>query len=769
MSSALFPAVGVGGHALVRTLDAIEDSSRSLTSGDAPEISTITDVNGEPMAWIYEQRRVTVDGSQISQAMKDAIVAIEDRRFWEHSGVDWQGTARALVTNVRSGEVQQGASTIEQQFIKNHALLVEAKTDAERRKAVATDYGRKLREIRIAQDLEQTMTKDEVLTGYLNLVPFGNGAFGVEAAAQTYFGIPAAELSIAQAALLAGMVQQTSGLDPYANPAGALDRRNAVLAAMAATGAVPQEQIDQASNEPLGVLPEPNRIPQGCITAGDRGFFCDYVVDWLNRHGLDTQELARGGYQVRTTLDPRVQESIQNAVRANADPRAEGVAEVMNVIEPGEDSRRVLAMASSRAYGLNMEEKQTVQPQPWAMLGNGAGSVHKIFAATAAVERGMGIEATLDVPKRYEASGLGEGGADNCPPGKYCVENTGSYKSKMTLTDALAQSPNTAFVILAEKVGVPAVVDAAVRLGLRSYTDPGTFDGESSIADYVRDNQLGSFVLGPTPVRALELANVGATLASDGRWCEPNPIDAITTKDGDPVPLDVPDCEDAVDKDVARAVAQALSKDVTDGTAKDAAENAGWSGGLAAKTGTTESHQSAAFLGFTKGLAASTYVYNDSTTTRELCSSPLRQCAKGDLFGGKEPARTWFAGIKPIIGDFGGPGLLEMNDDYKSNTAGIPDVVGLDEDDATEILEDAGFTVRRTWVSETGRPRGEVHDIANRESVIRGGTVVIAVSDGTDPPAPEPEPVDAFEDLPESIDIPGFGEIPLPRSDNDGE
>ena len=280
VAAAIFPIAGGGGYLTARTADDLAMSSRSVIGGEAPEITTITDANGDPMAWLYDQRRTSVEEWEISRDMKNAIVSIEDRRFWDHSGVDWQGTLRAALANLTSGSVQQGASTIEQQLIKNHTLLVEAETEAERRAATATDYGRKLREIRIAQDLEDEMTKEEVLTGYLNIVPFGNGAFGIENAARTYFDASAKDLNIPQSALLAGLVQQTSGLNPYTNPDGAMARRNDVLRAMADTGAITQAQANDAIATDLGVLPEPNRLPQGCIAAGDRGFFCDYVIDY---------------------------------------------------------------------------------------------------------------------------------------------------------------------------------------------------------------------------------------------------------------------------------------------------------------------------------------------------------------------------------------------------------------------------------------------------------------------------------------------------------
>ena len=773
VAAAIFPIAGGGGYLTARTADDLAMSSRSVIGGEAPEITTITDANGDPMAWLYDQRRTSVEEWEISRDMKNAIVSIEDRRFWDHSGVDWQGTLRAALANLTSGSVQQGASTIEQQLIKNHTLLVEAETEAERRAATATDYGRKLREIRIAQDLEDEMTKEEVLTGYLNIVPFGNGAFGIENAARTYFDASAKDLNIPQSALLAGLVQQTSGLNPYTNPDGAMARRNDVLRAMADTGAITQAQANDAIATDLGVLPEPNRLPQGCIAAGDRGFFCDYVIDYLATHGLDRTKLSRGGYTVKTTLDPVVQDNAQRGLREQASPTAGGVAEVMSIVEPGADSRRVLAMASSRVYGLDAEAMQTVQPQPFTPVGNGAGSIFKIFAATAAVEKGMGIDTSLPVPRRYEASGLGDGGAAGCPPGLYCVENTGTFPPSMTLREALAKSPNTPFVAMSEQVGVDGVVDMAVRLGMRSYTEPGSFDGESSVAQYVSDNTLGSFVLGPTPVDGLELSNVGATLASDGRWCEPNPIEEITDRDGNPVQIDRPDCEQAVDAGVAHAMAQALSADTVDGTAEDAARAYGWDGPVAAKTGTTESNQSAAFLGFTAGLAAAVYAYNDSPTVTELCTSPLRQCGSGDLYGGREPARTWFSAVSPIIEDHGGKTLPEMAPEYGAGTAkaSLPPVEGMQEADARKTLEDAGYKVDSVTASQTGRPRGTVTGVRVPGLLLEGGTVTLEVSDGSRRPPPprttqappRPAPGGGAPSLPDSINIPGFGRIPLPR------
>lgn len=639
---ALAPLAGVSGVATARINETMQSNLADMADGGTPGVTTVTDVNGDPMAHIFKQRRHPVASEGISPAVKDAIVAIEDRRFYEHEGVDLQGFARAMVTNVMAGGVEEGASTINQQYVKNYLLLVDAETEEEQAAAIETSIPRKLREMRMASDLDQLLTKDEVLTRYLNLVPFGNGAYGIEAAAQTYFGIPAAELNVPQAAMLAGIPQSSSLLNPYTNVEGVTQRRNTVLQAMVDAGYVAQADADQYKQQDLGVMDSPATLPNGCIGAGDRGFFCDYALTYLESKGLPRDELANGGYTIRTTLDPAVQSLAHDSVTTYVNPNTPGVASVLNVVEPGRDSRDILAMTSSRDYGLNLDAGETMLPQPTSLIGNGAGSIFKIFTAAAAIEQGMGLDTMLNVPTRYEATGMGSGGAAGCPANTYCVENAGSYRPQMSLTDALAQSPNTTFVQMIDQVGVTPVVDMSVKLGLRSYEVENSHSEGYSIAEYMREANLGSYTLGPTAVNPLELSNVGATLASHGTWCEPNPISSVTNREGEEVYLERPECEQVLDPSVADTLTLGLSRDAENGTAADAARTTGWSAPIAAKTGTTESHQSSAFLGYNSNIAAAPYIYNDGTNTMSLCTSPVQQCSSGGLYGGLEPARTFF-------------------------------------------------------------------------------------------------------------------------------
>lgn len=777
LAALLFPVVGGVGLISNRASDVVANGSAQLVEGEVPAVTTMVDAKGNPIAWLYSQRRFEVPGDKIADTMKLAIVSIEDKRFAEHNGVDWKGTLTGLA-GYASGDVDtRGGSTLEQQYVKNYQLLVIAQTDAEKRAAVETTPARKLREIRMALTLDKTFTKPEILTRYLNLVSFGNGAFGIQDAAQTYFGIDASQLNWQQAALLAGMVQSTSTLNPYTNPDGALARRNLVLDTMIDNVPDKADELRAAKQEPLGILPQPNELPRGCIAAGDRAFFCDYVQEYLARAGISKDQLSKGGYLIKTTLDPDVQNSVKSAVDSLAPPDINGIASVMSVVLPGKDAHPVVAMVSNRTYGLNSAAGETMQPQPFSLAGDGAGSIFKIFTTAAALDMGMGINANLDAPARFEAKGLGSGGAKGCPRETWCVQNDGNYRGSMSVTDALAQSPNTAFAKLISQVGVPRAVDMAVKLGLRSYAEPGTarpYDPETneSLADFIKRQNLGSFTLGPIQVNALELSNVAATLASGGTWCPPNPIDKLYDRNGNEVSVTTETCDQVVPEGLANTLANAMSKDDTAGTAAGSARSVGWDLPSSGKTGTTEAHRSSGFLGFTNRYAAAAYIYDDSTTPSDLCSWPLRQCGDGNLYGGNEPAKTWFTAMKPIAGNFGDVALPPTDPRYVDGGPGsrVPTVAGLTQDAARTRLRESGFQVadQATPVNSTS-PSGTVVGTSPGGQTIPGSIITIQISNGI-PPAPPPPPpgappIPGLDGAPFGqtvVEIPGLPPITVP-------
>ncbi|MEO9222341.1 MAG: transglycosylase domain-containing protein, partial [Mycobacteriaceae bacterium] len=351
----MFPTVGGIGLLSNKTSDTVDNISSELSQGQVPQTTTMLDAAGNPIAYLYDPngRRTVVAGDKISDAMKLAIVSIEDKRFYEHSGVDWRGTARAFFTNSSSGETQQGASTLTQQYVKNYLLLVVAQNDAERRAATEPTIARKLKEIRISLALDQQLGKQEILTRYLNIVPFGSGAYGIQSAAQTYFGINASALNVPQSAMLAGMVQSSS-ITPYTNPDAVLARRNVVLDTMQANGVLNATDTASAKASPLGVLSQPQAVPNGCIGAAgaqSTGFFCSYVIKYLADAGISPDQVNKGGYTIKTTLDPKVQAAAKTATNKYAPADLKNIASVMDIVQPGQTEHKVLAMADSRTYG----------------------------------------------------------------------------------------------------------------------------------------------------------------------------------------------------------------------------------------------------------------------------------------------------------------------------------------------------------------------------------------------------------------------------------
>jgi membrane peptidoglycan carboxypeptidase len=725
--------------------DSLNSVSTDLASGQLPQTSTITDAAGAPIAYLFDQNRQPVGADKIAPAMKAAIVAIEDRRFYQHQGVDWQGTIRAMVANSASGDVVQGASTLTQQYVKNYLLYVEARTEAERLEATEQTPARKLREARIALQMERSLSKEEILDRYLNIVFWGNGAYGVSAAARTYFDTTADRLTVAQAALLAGMVRSTAQFDPVTHPEAALERRNLVIAQMQEQGMIDQTQAQQATAAPLGIANPLGSLDNGCVGAGDAGFFCKYVTDYLAEAGMPIDQILRGGYTIRTTLDRNAMEKMKASLNAQVPADASNVADVMAIVEPGRDHHKVVAMGSSRTFGLDTKAQQTSYGLPYEPVNLGAGSVYKIFTTATAMEKGLGINYQMTVPPSGYASPIYVDGNGRPIP----VANAEAVlPGKLSVTDALAQSPNTAFVKLEEFTGVPDVVDMAVRLGMKSlattpFVDPNTGRRtDRSIAEVTKAQKLASFTLGVTPTSVLELANVGATLASSGTWCPPTPIESITDPNGQPVPVTEAPCNQAVDPGLANTLLTALSKDdQPGGTAAGAAASVGWNRPLAAKTGTTQQHKSAAFVGIVPQLAGAVITFDNSDSPKPLCdgAGAPYPCREGNVFGGNTPARTWFGAMKPLLDPLPVEPLPPTDPRYTEGGAEstVPHVVGKSLDDARAILDRAGFQTTTRTVDNRA-DKGTVVGQDPDGTALPGETVVLQVSSGEVPPPPPP-------------------------------
>lgn len=641
--------------------DSVDGISASLASSQQPLVTTVTDRDGNPIATLFDQYRLPATYDQISAAMKAAIVSVEDRRFFSEGGVDPKGMLRAALHD-SSGGSTQGGSTITQQYVKNYLINVVDRNDkAAQYSDKADTLARKLREAKIAVQLGQSESKEDILTGYLNVVEFSGNIYGIGAAAKAYFGTTPDKLNVQQSALLAGMVNNPNLYNPYTHPQQALERRNTVIDDMVSNRTLAEPDAETAKAAPLGVLENGPQIPSStCMGAApDAGFFCQYAEQYLIQAGFTADQLATGGYTIKTTMDPVVSQTVKNAVEANVPTTQYGVANTFAVIRPGASAHEVLAMVANRNYGTDPAQGET-SSNIVANASNvfGAGSSFKIFTSAAALESG---KAGLNTPLPNQAGQcFTQPGANKYTP-PYCVQNDGTnYPDPISLRDGLATSPNVAFVGLESQVGMPAVLDMARRLGLRNTlntNDAGaTPDPSSQNPQYSEPqsqyfgNKL-SFTLGNSPVSTLEMSNVSATLMSGGMWCPPNPIMSVTDRDGAPVPVKQQACEQVVAPGLANSLEAGLSQDTISGTSASAARSAGWAHADIGKTGTTQQSESVAFVGGVDDYAVASMVFADGPKPEEVCPGTpvhLGSCGHG-AFGGTVAAPPYFHAFSQLL------------------------------------------------------------------------------------------------------------------------
>ncbi|MFE7204017.1 transglycosylase domain-containing protein [Pseudonocardia alni] len=667
-------------------LAAVASTVPDGATGDLPDAATLpaatvlTDRDGTPIAYLDEQYRIPVSYDRIAPSMVAAIVDVEDRRFFDESGVDPVGTLRALVTDAAGGAVQ-GGSTITQQYVKNWLIDVADRDDPAAQRADHADTPtRKIREAVLAQRLAHGTSKQDVLAGYLNTVEFTGNVYGVEAAARAWFGTDAAHLTVPQAALLAGAVNNPTLFDPFRHPQAATDRRDTVIAAMRDAGSLTPAQAAEATAAPLGVRAGGPQVPgHNCYGATDgAGFLCEYAVSELERAGFTEQQLDTGGYTIRTTLDPAATASAQQAVDTNVPRTQDGVANTLALIRPGHGDaatgdHQILAMVANRRPGTDAAAGDTTRDLVAAPSNVfGAGSTFKIFTTAAALEAGtVGYDSTLPDP----ASACFPGAGSSCYP---VSNDTPDYPDPIPLPVALATSPNTAFVDLEERTGIAKVVDMARRLGLRDTLtsnaaggtpDPSSPDARISQPQSTFFADLPSFTLGVSPVSTLEMANVAATVQSDGVWCAPDAVLSVTDRGGAAVPVNRPACEQAVAPGIAHTLSAGLGGDTVSGTSAAAARAAGWTRPTIGKTGTTNSSESVAFVGGTGGIdgvAGSSMVFADGPNPSEICPGDpvhLGDCGHG-AFGGTVAAPPFFAAVDPLVAGRADVPLPDPDPDY---------------------------------------------------------------------------------------------------------
>ncbi|MGY1811482.1 transglycosylase domain-containing protein [Blastococcus sp. SYSU D00820] len=746
VAALLFPWIGGPGLAAQTSTSLFGDIPAELTDQTPPGNTVLLAANGEPITWFYEENRAPVTGDQVAQVMKEAMVAIEDARFYEHNGLDVQGTLRALVINVAADTVREGGSTLTQQLVKQ-TLLQTADTAEERAAAIEQTVGRKLREARLALALEEVYSKDEILTRYLNIVYFGQNAYGIQPAARAFFGVDASALNLPQAALLAGLAQSPTRFDPFTDPEAATDRRNVVLSRMAQQGYIDETEAQQAQAAPLGLAPAP-APRRGCVEASVGPFVCDFVQKYLIQElGMTQTQLDNGGYVIQTTLDPELQRAGDAAV-LNTLPLGDSLAGMFSAVEPG--TGHLLALSVNRVFGYDVNDPAQESYNLNVAPSQGSGSTYKVFVAAAALARGYSSTYTLTTSDPYVSRVYRDGA------GPYDVRNAGSYRGTLDMTTALYQSSNTYFLALEDALGsVEEPVRMAEAMGLFQFSDP-------ALPQQIIDDNRGSFTFGAEATSPLALASAYSTLAASGTQCDVVPVTAVTdawgepatTPDGEPLALGDRCTPEAIPPGVATTLNQMLRKDVEPGFSGQTGRRAYVPGHqIAGKTGTSQDNYSVAFVGYTPEITASVMVLN-----------PKRNQDVGG-FGGGKGATIWHDAMAPILEARGSSDFPPADQTVvEGNTRPVPSCSSVRA--CQTALTNAGFVPAQARV-DSARPAGALVGTSPPAGgrAVPGQTVTILVSNGADyvEPAPEPPPADPGTPAPPPAPAPEPPPAPEPE------
>ena len=722
--------------------------------------SKIYDVNGNLITTLHEtENRTVIPLRRMPKSLRQAVVAIEDERFYKHDGVDLRAIARALVANVSSGDIEEGGSTITQQYVKN--VIIAPGEIAEK------SYERKLVEAALARQLEKKLSKSEILERYLNTVYFGEGAYGIQAAANTYFGKNASELSLAQSALLAGIIRIPEEYDPYKNLKAARERRNLVLDQMAKVGYISEAEADDAATK---------KIRLDKVTTEDEypaPYFIDYVqrlitydprFDALGDTVAErTKALFQGGLRIYTTLNMDMQSAAENAVASNL-PNASDPHGSMVAVEP--DTGHVKAMVGGRDWFVGRKEDPysklnlAILAEPG--LGRGgtapgtgrqAGSAFKPFALAAALENGISLAKTYAGSSPMTFPGANAGG-------DWIVQNYegGSFGNKVSVLEATVNSVNVVYAQMILETGPQSVVDIAADMGIN-----------------MQLSAVPSAALGVNPVNPLGMASAYGTFATNGVYHPPVAITRIVdTSKGKAAEIykDASTSEQALEAGTSYLTTTALEDVVERGTGVQAQIGRPAAG----KTGTAQEYRDAWFGGYTPDLAAAVWVgYPDGEIAmRGSCAGVTTACRPTRLMsgstgvtGGSFPAAIWhdfmaqaLAGTSASSFTVPNIGLVTLTIDTRNGCLAtgatpaefrasavfpkgtapektckapgqkVPDVIGFPVAEATEILQREGFEVEQQDQESSQYPPGIVIDQspAPGDRTKSGSAVVVYVS-----------------------------------------
>ncbi|MBZ4487995.1 transglycosylase domain-containing protein [Microbacterium sp. cx-55] len=771
ITATVTPAIAISGAAASSAITLFDNMPGYLELTEGMEPSTIlykdNEGNDQVLATFYEQNRSPVTFDQVAPVMYDAILSSEDPRYYEHGGVDLIGTSRALLSNLEGGGSTQGGSSISQQYVKN--ILIQkcewdAADDAAKQAcftAATNSSGtegieRKLQEMRYAIQLEQEYSKNDILLGYLNIANFGSVNYGVDAAARYYFNVPASQLSIGQAAILAGVVQNpnTYRIDQPNNEVnGAADgysltkkRQEYVLGRMLEDGKITQEQHDAAVAEPI--TPQITNPTQGC-GASVAPYFCQYVVSVVRNdpafgETADDRQAAlrRGGLRVHTTLSLDLQNVATTAMRDQTPTSVDGMDFGAATVNVETNSGRVLAIAQNTDFNEspNPGPGQTSlvyagDKQFGGSSGFNAGSTFKLFTLVDWLEQGHSVNEVLNGRNRVFPRMT-----NSCAGDWVNVSNTkignfggvGGYTG--TPMQFTAASLNSGFLAMAEKLDLCDIGNVATKMGVTL--------GDGTPVPMTRAGE----VIGSDNVSPLAIAGAYATIANNGVYCQPQAIDLVTDSNGNELPKPQRTCSQVIAPEVAATAAYALRGVMNGGTGGAANTNDGTQ--LIGKTGTHEQLQTwmvesstavttAAWVGTVQGTA--NIQARGLQNIRYSLARTIQRTAN-DIYGG---------------GAFPAPAANLT----KTVTTPIPNVVGQTIAAAQAALEDAGFTVSVGPAVDSDQATDIVAAQNPSGSTAGGSTITINPSNGQGGTVPSVS--GTVQNAQQQLTSAGFGNVAL--------
>lgn len=738
------PAIALTGITASNTIGIFESLPEYIEINELPQRNALYAQNSaDPadgytqIATVYAQNREEVAIDQINDFVKNATLAGEDRRFYEHNGVDVQSVIRAAIGNVASGGIESGASTLTMQLVKNICIQEAVKNNEGDRDALEAGISecqqssleRKLNEAKLAINLEKEFTKDEILLGYLNIAGFGGNTYGIQAAAQEYFSVNAVDLTLPQAASLIAIVQQPGArsLKTPENYAANQERRDVILGNMLAYGMITQEEHDAAIAIPVDEnFVKPQAPRNGCMAANDYAkFFCDYVVrNVKNFESLGPDADARratwttGGLDVYTTLNLSLQKVAQDAVwrfAPNTETRLQLGAVAISV-EPG--TGRVLTMAQNKLY-----DASEVPPGPQytavnfntsidygGSSGFQPGSTYKMFTLIEWLNQGRGLREVVDASTfQYPFSVFTDScnGVDGGQVFKF--GNDEGAASSMDAIQATRRSVNSAFVSMSTQLDLCEIRNRAADLGVVR-------------ADNNELQTNPSSVLGTNEVSPLSMAVAYAAIANNGATCSPIIVDRFVANDGTELPGQAPDCTQAIDPEVAAAAQFAMASTMVDGGTA-VASNPFDGVPVIGKTGTTDRSKDTWVVTSTTEVATAVWVGNIVGDFR------IRQYQNPEGFwGGELRHRMMREVLAAANAQYGGNAFPEPPARLvRGSGIEMPNLIGQTPAQARAILEGLGLRYAEGETIDSSQPAGTVAGTSPGPGSVVGRGLIVRV------------------------------------------